>query len=98
MSSDRSRGTGLPEGSVISENAGLDWSEDLGTVFVGTKAQEDEVEDWPDDGLPLADVNIWHWADDRIQSVQQAQAFQRPEPDVSGCDPSERGPDGSPGR
>ncbi len=66
-------GEGLPEGLVISENAGLDWSEGLGTIFVGTKAQEDEVEDWPDDGLPLADVNIWHWADDRIQSVQQSQ-------------------------
>jgi dipeptidyl aminopeptidase/acylaminoacyl peptidase len=66
-------GQGIPEGSVISENAGLDWSEGLGTIFVGTKAQEDEVEDWPDDGLPLADVNIWHWADDRIQSVQQQQ-------------------------
>ncbi len=32
------------------------------------------MEDWPDDGLPLADVNIWHWADDRIQTAQIRQA------------------------
>ncbi len=66
-------GEGLPEGSVISERGDLTWSLDLGTVFVGLKAQEDEFEDWPDDGLALADVNIWHWADDRIQTVQMSQ-------------------------
>jgi dipeptidyl aminopeptidase/acylaminoacyl peptidase len=66
-------GEGLADGMVISESGGLTWSEDLGTVFVGTKAQDDELEDWPDDGLPLADVNIWHWADDRIQAAQQRQ-------------------------
>ncbi len=67
-------GQGLPDGSVISEKGSLIWSEDLGTVFVGIKAQDDEVEDWPEDGLPLADVNIWHWADDRIQTAQIRQA------------------------
>ena len=73
---DPSENQGLREGSVISEKDGLMWSEDLGTIFVGTKAQQDELEDWPEDGLPLADVNIWHWADDRIQSAQQRQASQ----------------------
>jgi len=71
---DAETGRGLPEGSVISEKGGLSWSEDLTTVFVGTKAQDDELEDWPDEGLPLADVNIWHWADDRIQTAQKRQA------------------------
>jgi dipeptidyl aminopeptidase/acylaminoacyl peptidase len=65
---------GLPEGKVLSEKAGLTWSEDLATVFVGIKDQEDKLEDWPKAGLPLADVNIWHWADDRIQAAQQQQA------------------------
>ncbi len=67
-------GTGLPEGSVVSEKGSLTWSEDLGTVFLGVKPQGDEVEDWPDDGFPLADVNIWHWNDDRIQTAQMKQA------------------------
>jgi len=67
---DPGSGIGLPEGSVISEKGSLTWSENLATVFVGIKAQDDELEDWPDDALPLADVNIWHWADDRIQTAQ----------------------------
>jgi dipeptidyl aminopeptidase/acylaminoacyl peptidase len=71
---DSESGEGLPEGSVISENADLIWSLDLETVFVGIKDQGDELEDWPDDGLALADVNIWHWADDRIQTAQIRQA------------------------
>jgi dipeptidyl aminopeptidase/acylaminoacyl peptidase len=64
---------GLPEGYVLSERGGLDWSSGLETVFLGIKAQDEELEDWPDDGLPLADVNIWHWADDRIQTAQMRQ-------------------------
>ena len=71
---DSESGEGLPEGSVISEKGSLTWSGDLGTVFVGINNQEDELEDWPEDGLPLADVNIWHWADDRIQTAQIRQA------------------------
>jgi hypothetical protein len=66
-------GTGLPEGWVVSEKGSLNWAEDLSIIFVGTKAQEDELEDWPEDEFPLADVNIWHWADDRIQTAQERQ-------------------------
>jgi len=69
-------GAGLAAGTVVSEHAALTWSDDLSTVFVGTKAQNDEMEDWSEEGLPLADVNIWHWADDRIQSQQQSQSSQ----------------------
>lgn len=71
---DPASGTGLAESSVISEKAALRWSEGLETVFVGTKPQDDELEEWPDDALPLADVDLWHWADDRIQTVQRSQA------------------------
>jgi dipeptidyl aminopeptidase/acylaminoacyl peptidase len=67
-------GEGLPAGQVISENGELQWSEGLGTLFVGTRAQEDKLEDWPKDALPLADVNIWHWADEAIQPAQQRRA------------------------
>lgn len=71
---DGTDGGGLPEGSVISEKGSLTWSEDLGTVFLGVKPQAEEVDDWPDDRFPLADVNIWHWDDDRIQTAQMRQA------------------------
>jgi hypothetical protein len=68
------QGEGLQDGYVISEKGNLQWSEGLGTLFVGTRAQEDKVEDWPKDALPLADVNVWHWADETIQPAQQQRA------------------------
>lgn len=64
---------GLRDGWVLSEKGRLVFDDDASTIFVGTRPQEDELEDWPDDGLALADVNIWHWQDDRIQSQQQRQ-------------------------
>ena len=64
-------GAGLPDGHVISENGNLQWSEGLGTLFVGTRVQEDSLKAWPEDALPLADVNVWHWADEVIQPAQQ---------------------------
>ncbi len=67
-------GNGLRDGWVLSEKDRLVWNEDATVLFVGTRTQADELEEWPDEGLPLADVNIWHWADDRIQSAQQQQA------------------------
>ncbi|MBT8397512.1 MAG: prolyl oligopeptidase family serine peptidase, partial [Gemmatimonadetes bacterium] len=71
---DGESGSGLPPGQVISEKGGVTWAEGLGIVFVGLKAQDEELEDWPEDLVPLADVNVWHWADDRIQTVQIRQA------------------------
>lgn len=65
---------GIPAGWVVSEKGEMVWSEDLATLFVGIAPQREKLEPWPKDALPLADVNIWHWADDRLQSVQQRQA------------------------
>ena len=62
---------GLTDGWVLSEKGALVWNEDATTLFVGAKLQEDELEEWSDEDLPLADVNIWHWADERIQAAQQ---------------------------
>lgn len=67
---------GLQEGWVVSEKGRVVFSEDAATLFVGTKSQVEELEEWGDEGLPLADVNIWHWQDDRIQSQQQRQLSQ----------------------
>lgn len=66
-------GEGLRDGWVLSEKGDVVFDEDASTVFVGTRPQREELEDWPEEGLPLADVNVWHWADDRIQSRQQRQ-------------------------
>ena len=65
---------GLAEGWVLSEKSAPFWNEPATTLFVGTRPQSDELEPWPEDRLPPADVNIWHWRDDRIQSEQQKSA------------------------
>lgn len=64
---------GLNDGWVLSEKDNLVFSEDGDRLFIATKPQVEELEEWDDEGLPLADVNIWHWNDDRIQSQQQQQ-------------------------
>lgn len=66
-------GVGLKDDWVLSEKGALVFSDDASTLLVATKPQREELEEWPEDGLPLADVNIWHWQDDRIQSQQQRQ-------------------------
>jgi len=63
----------FPSEMVISEKTGLSWSEDLTKVFFGITEQEKEPEK-KKDAEPVADVDIFHWKDDRIQSVQRAQA------------------------
>jgi dipeptidyl aminopeptidase/acylaminoacyl peptidase len=65
---------GLADGMVLSEKGNLVWNEDANILFVATKQQDAELDDWPEDDLALADVNIWHWADDRIQSQQEQSA------------------------
>ena len=65
---------GLPEGWVISEKGDVVFNEDASVLLVGTKPQEEELDEWDaEEGLPLADVNIWHWQDDRIQAQQQVE-------------------------
>ncbi|MFC1476967.1 S9 family peptidase [candidate division KSB1 bacterium] len=64
----------FPKDMVISEKAGLSWSEDLTKIFFGIKEQEKEPPKKKDDDEPVADVDIWHVKDDRIQSVQMIQA------------------------
>jgi dipeptidyl aminopeptidase/acylaminoacyl peptidase len=63
---------GVPEGMVISEKGALTWQDDGSLVFVGIDEQGSVAEDDPDD--PRPNVDIFHWRDDRIQSLQRAQA------------------------
>lgn len=61
----------FPEGHVISERGSIAWSHGAGKLFFGIKEQLGEPEETDE---PIADVNIFHWNDDRIQTVQMAQA------------------------
>lgn len=64
----------FPKDMVISEKAALSWSEDLNKVFFGIKEQEKEPERRRDDAPAVANVDIWHWKDERIQAEQMVRA------------------------
>jgi hypothetical protein len=61
---------GVPEGFVLSEFAGLNWSDDSERIFVGIKEQADER----DELEGRANVDVYHWADVQPQSVQEVRA------------------------
>ncbi|MCJ7582098.1 MAG: prolyl oligopeptidase family serine peptidase [Candidatus Aminicenantes bacterium] len=85
---DPSQDTSFPESMVISEKTGsssrsrggqsargpLFWSEDNTMIFLGIKGQEKVPEKKKDDDNPVADVDIWHWNDEVLQSVQMKRA------------------------
>ena len=64
---DPAKAAGFPAGMVISEYAAPRWSNDGARLLVGVKAQEPER---PASTEPQANVDVWHWKDDRPQSVQ----------------------------
>jgi dienelactone hydrolase len=64
----------FPKDMVISEKGALTWSEDLSKVFFSIKEQEKEPERRRDDAPAIANVDIWHWKDDRIQAEQMIRA------------------------
>ncbi len=62
----------FPPSMVISERGPLSWSADRSRVLFGIKAQEEELEE--DEDNPIANVDIFHWNDERIQTVQEVRA------------------------
>jgi len=62
-----------PGSSISSQNRALIWSEDLSRIFCGIKEQEKKPEKSKEE---LPNVDIWHWKDEQIQSVQ-ARRFER---------------------
>ena len=60
----------FPEGFVLSQRGGVRWSDDSRRLFVGIKEQMDEREETED----RANVNVWHWDDEEVQSVQRVRA------------------------
>jgi dipeptidyl aminopeptidase/acylaminoacyl peptidase len=63
----------FPEGYIISENAAPSFSNDHSVYYFGISRQEKKTEK-KKDADPVANVDIWHWNDERIQSVQMKQA------------------------
>jgi hypothetical protein len=61
----------FPAGMFLSEKGELTWSEDNSRIFCGIKKQEAEPEKSDE---PVANVDVWHWKDERLQSVQMVQA------------------------
>jgi dipeptidyl aminopeptidase/acylaminoacyl peptidase len=59
--------------TVISEFSPPRWSRDGSRVFFGVKEQETEPEASTE---PKANVDVWHWKDDDVQSVQIVQLNQ----------------------
>jgi len=57
----------FPEGFVLSEHGGVTWADASDRVFVGIKAQSDSLKELEG----RADVDVWHWQDVEVQSVQQ---------------------------
>jgi dipeptidyl aminopeptidase/acylaminoacyl peptidase len=64
--------SGVPEGMVFSEKGALTWRDDGSMVFLGIREQGAVEEEDPED--PKPNVDVFHWKDDRIQSVQRNQA------------------------
>jgi len=62
--------TGFPQGFVLSERGGITWADAADRIFVGIKEQSDSLEELEG----RANVDVWHWKDVDVQSVQQVRA------------------------
>ncbi len=63
----------FPEKMVVSEFSSLEFSDDGSMVLTGLKEQQKKPSD-KKDGKEKANVDVWHWQDDLVQSVQQRRA------------------------
>ncbi|MBN1939675.1 MAG: S9 family peptidase [Candidatus Aminicenantes bacterium] len=68
---DPAKDAAFPKDMVASEFAPLHWTKDLSRIYFGIKEQEKEVEKPKG---PVADVDVWHYKDEQIQSVQMVRA------------------------
>ena len=67
---------GFPRDMVISEKSSLTFSDDRARVWFGIKEQKKKPkkDGKKDEDDKPADVDIWHWDDERLQSVQKIRA------------------------
>lgn len=73
---DPSKDAAFPKGMVVSEMGGIRWARDGSRVFVGLKPQEPDPSAATPDGEPKANVDVWHWKDAEVQSVQMIRLAQ----------------------
>lgn len=75
----------IPAGMVLSELGGLEWNDDDSYLFLGLKEQKTDPNAEDADTAsneevivnePSANVDVWHWADERLQSLQMVEAEQ----------------------
>ncbi len=69
---DPAQDAAFPDSFVLSEHARPTWTKDQARLVVGIKEQKTKVK--PADPEDRADVTVWHYKDDRVQSVQKVQA------------------------
>lgn len=67
---DPSKDAGFPKGYVLSEMAAPKWTRDGSRVYLGIKEQEADPGAPAAGAEPKANVDVWHWKDAEVQSVQ----------------------------
>lgn len=67
---DPAKDASFPKGMVLSEMGGIRWARDGSRVFVGLKEQEPDPATPAPGAEPKANVDVWHWKDPEVQSVQ----------------------------
>jgi dienelactone hydrolase len=67
---DPSKDAAFPKNYVLSEMGGIRWTRDGSRVYVGLKEQEPEKPAATANAEPQANVDVWHWKDAEVQSVQ----------------------------
>lgn len=63
----------FPKEYIISENSAPQFSDDFSFYFLGIAKQDIKISK-KKDADPIANVDLWHWNDKRIQTVQKKQA------------------------
>ncbi|HEY4305798.1 MAG TPA: prolyl oligopeptidase family serine peptidase [Gemmatimonadaceae bacterium] len=73
---DPSKDANFPKAMVVSELGALRWGRDGSRVFIGLKEQEPDPSAATPSGEPRANVDVWHWKDAEVQSVQMIRIAQ----------------------
>lgn len=60
----------FPKGYVLSESGSVRWTRDGSRIYVGLKEQEADPGAPSPNAEPKANVDVWHWKDTEVQSVQ----------------------------
>ena len=67
---DPARDEAFPKDYVVSEFAPLRWTRDDSRIYLGLKEQEPDPGTPAPNAEPKANVDVWHWKDAEVQSVQ----------------------------